>query len=57
MTDDARPEWLADLFVEAHGIEGAVDELQAVYEDCYNDRAERALAVLSAVRERKEVEA
>jgi len=57
MTDDARPDWLADLFVEAHGIEGAVDELQAVYDECYDDRADRALAVLSELRGRTEVEA
>ena len=57
MTDDARPDWLADLFVEAHGIEGAVDELQAVYDECYDDRADRALAVLSELRDRTEVEA
>lgn len=57
MTDDVRADWLADLYVESHGIEGAVAELQAVYDESYDDRADRALAVLSAVRQRTEVSA
>ena len=57
MTDDVRADWLADLYVEPHGIEGAIDELQDIYGDSYDERADRALVVLKEIRQRKEVEA
>jgi len=57
MTDDINTEWLVDIYVDDHGIDGAVAELQSIYDDSFDDRADRALAVLSAVRQRKEVRA
>jgi len=55
MTDEIRADWLADLYVDAHGIDGAVAELQQVVENNYDEQADRALEVLSIVRQRKEV--
>ena len=53
MTDaDTRFDWLADLFIEAYGVEGAVAQLQEEYEQSFGDRANRALEVLSEVRQR-----
>lgn len=51
MTDDNRLEWIAELYVDDHGVSEAVERLQAEYEAAFDDRAQRVLAVLSHIRE------
>jgi len=57
MSDEIRADWLAEFYIDDHGVEGAVAELQQVVENNYDEQADRALEVLSIVRQRKEVEA
>lgn len=51
---DTRFDWLADMFIEDYGVDRAVAQLQEEYEQSFDDRANRALGVLSEVRKRRE---
>lgn len=60
MTDDNHPEWIAEFYINDHGVSEAVERLQAEYDAAFDDRAQRVLAVLGHIREEhdaQEVEA
>lgn len=60
MTDDINAADVAQLFIDDHGVTGAIDRLQEEYEAAYDERAQRVLAVLKHIRQNydtQEVEA
>ncbi|MFO8006900.1 MAG: hypothetical protein R6V05_04100 [Candidatus Brocadiia bacterium] len=50
-----RFDWLAEMFIEEYGVDGAVAQLQTVYDEEFGDRANQALEVLSEIRQQYDV--